>query len=442
MLCVFLPALNFRGNRSPNLWWFYKFVSAFGRDAWYVCGDEYFADPALHLARGREEATARSAQRLGYEVPDPQALAQLSRHDVPLDVWRSIEDRFRSNPLEAFQHFCLEPDGLLAAALSASLDHIEARTGPPEAVVTCVNCATLRALCKQRGIPLIHMELGPLRAPNFLPTVYVDFSGVNGQTEAQTRFEAAAVSTHDSEWHCHEGLRSLFSTIRDLPAIDDPDTDLGIALQIEDDSNTVCYSNGFSSTALINGALISVAEREIGAPVLVRTHPGSLFRARDLTSSVAVDHSRSAIEFILRCRRIHTINSSVAVEAMLLGREVAIFGDSPFGFCIDAATLRPKQAELAFFLLNYLVPWDLAFSVEYLRWRIASPPEASIRELHLEHFMQLKIKELEARLREVEAQTAYLRAQVDLLSSSIAWRLARAVRSFYKAVVARRARRK
>ncbi|WP_427914256.1 GT99 family glycosyltransferase N-terminal domain-containing protein [Ramlibacter sp. MMS24-I3-19] len=440
MLCVFLPALNFRGNHSPHLWWFYKFVSAFGRDAWYVCGDEYFADPALHLAHGRHEATSTSAQRLEYDVPGLQLLSQLPRHDVPPGVWRSIEDRFRSNPLRAYQYYCLEPDEQLACALSASLDHMQSRTGPPEAVITCVNCATLSAVCKQRGLPLIHMELGPLRPPNFLPTVYFDFSGVNGQTEAQARFEAAEVSTQERDWHCADALRSLFTTLREPPDNEDPDTDLGIALQIEDDSNIVCYSNGFSSAALINQALITAANKEAEPPVLVRTHPGSLFRLRDLVPSVAVDSSRSAIDFILRCRRIHTINSSVAVEAMLLGREVAVFGDSPFGFCIDADTFRPKQAEFAFLLLNYLVPWDIAFSAEYVRWRIAAPPETSIREIHLEHFMQLKIKELETRLREVEAQTTYLKAQVELLSSSLSWRLARAVRSFYTAVATRHAR--
>lgn len=447
MLCVFLPALNFRGNRSPYLWWFYKFVHAFGNEACYVCGDEYYADPAWHLIHERDEASGRQALRLGYEIPDLEVLAGLARYDLPAQLWRSLEDRFPSNPVRSFEHFCLQEDAGLSDAFSGLFDRIELRSGALEAVITCVNCATLRSLCRKRGIPLIHIELGPLRSPFFIPTAYFDFSGANGQTESRARFEAAKDCIQTDEWHSVEALRSLLMTSH-VPEHGSPDIDLGLALQIEDDSNIICYSNGFSSSSLINNAQISLAQREIGAPVLVRTHPGSFFGARDRSPGLLVDRSESAIGFILRCRRIHTINSSVAVEAMLLGREAVVFGESPFTFCIDPRTRRADARALAFFLLNYLVPWNAAFSSEYVRWRLTMPPEEIIRETHLEQFMQEKINHIESRMRELETQISELggalakeKEQIALLRSSFSWRLERAVRSLYRTIIGGRSRR-
>lgn len=69
MIAVFLPALNFRGNRSPYLWWFYKFSSEFGAQAGYIAGDEYYRDPSELRAEGRNEASE------GGSEPVPICLA-------------------------------------------------------------------------------------------------------------------------------------------------------------------------------------------------------------------------------------------------------------------------------------------------------------------------------------------------------------------------------
>lgn len=441
MLAVFLPSLNFRGNRSPYLWWFYKFVSELGKEAAYVCGDEYFLDPALHLAKEREDASVNLAQRLKYEIPGMETLAGLARQDIPHGVWNSFEDRFPSNPSRVFEHFCLEEDNCLSEAIADSFDRIESQSGKLEAVITCVNCATLTALCRRRGTALIHFELGPLRAPNFLPTAYFDFSGVNGNTEARTRFEAARHSIDADEWCKVEALKSLFLR-KELRGEVRPDVDLGLALQVEDDSNIICYSNGFSSLSMLNDAQVKLADERIGAPVLVRSHPGSLFSVRNALPRLVADQSETAVDFILRCKRIHTINSSVAVEALLLGREVVVFGESPLGFCIDPSTHVFYEPALAFFLLNYLVPWDIAFSTEYIRWRLELPSEDSIRKTHLKHCMQEKqirylesqIGKLEAQVGELERALAMENERSALLKSSFSWRLTRPLRTAHRMV--------
>lgn len=432
MFAVFLPALDFRGNRSAYLWWFYKFLTEFGEQAGYICGDEYFADPERHLANGRAEAGEDLARRCQYRVPDVQALSRVARADIPLRVWRSLEDLFPSNPLEAFKYFCSKEDKPLLMALTSAFDQIGSNGETIEAVITCVNCASLQSLCRERKLPLIHIELGPLRSPLYLQTAYFDFSGVNGGTESWQRFNAAGAGPVD-EWQALEALRSLFFMKR-LPNEGRPTIDLGIGLQVEDDSNIICYSNGFSSLSLLNAARSMLAEQLVSAPVLVRPHPGSIFSLQNLPAGLVYDNSETSVDFILQCKRIRTINSSLAVESLLLGREVDMYGESPFVSCVDRDTHEVNQPFLSFFLLNYLVPWKLAFSTEYIRWRLGMPAEEAIRNVHVEFFMHEKIKLLESRIAELEQALEGRDREIDRLKSTISWHLSYPLRAASKIV--------
>lgn len=427
MIAVLLPALNIRGNRSPYLWWFHKLQHAMGDQAGYICGDEYYREPSQLLAEGRQEASPGLASHYRYRLPDGPTLAKLVRADIPPPVWQAIESRYPANPLAAFRHYCLEEDAGLYEAMANALDRLAALGGPLEAVVTCVNCATLKSLCRNRNLPLVHVELGPLRQPAFLQTAYFDFSGVNGETEAKNRY-VATDQPHPAnpEQDMIGQLRHLF-LLRPLPSNNQPQAELGLCLQVEDDSNIVCYARDHSSLSLINDAQLLLAERHIAPPVLVRSHPVSYFSLRRLPAGLVPDDSASSLAFALRCKRIHTINSGLAAEALLLGRNAIVRGDSPFAYCADTETGQGDPNALAFFLLNYLVPWQIAFSPEYLRWRLGKPSEREIRQYHLDEFMQDKIKQLEQQVSELERQLEEIR-------SSFAWRLSYPLRALIRHV--------
>ncbi|UUZ65751.1 hypothetical protein LP417_15980 [Polaromonas sp. P1-6] len=424
MFAVFLPSLNFRGNRSPYLWWFYKFLSEFGERAGYICGDEYFLDPKIHLDNARSEASDEIARHHQYQIPDCKLLSELPRADIADHVWQSLERLFPENPLAAFRYFCLNDDELLSKALTQALDQLESSCGEIEAVITCINCATLQRLCNEKNLPLLHIELGPLRSPQYLQTAYFDFSGVNGGTESRQRFNAVDASVNDlSKWHEVDVLRSLFMMAKRRPSQAEPRIDLGIGLQVEDDSNIICYSNGFSSLTLLNNSRRLLAEKRIKAPVLVRGHPSSFFSPKNLPPGLSVDQSESAIDFIQQCKEIHTVNSSLALESLLQGRKAVVYGDSPFAFCIDINTHQCDESALSFFLLNYLVPWKLAISVDYIRWRLGNPVEGAIRDVHVEFYMREKIRLLEARVAELEQTVMERDGQIAQLKSSFSWYL-------------------
>ncbi|SFV01843.1 hypothetical protein SAMN05216350_11376 [Polaromonas sp. YR568] len=434
MFAVFLPALNFRGNRSPYLWWFYKFLSEFGESAAYVCGDEYFLDPKVHHQNGRDEASGEVANQLGYQLPDERLLHALRKADIQVEVWQALEQMFPGNPLESFRHFCLKNDELLHEALTRAFNQLKQSHGNIEVVITCVNCATLQRFCREQSLPLLHIELGPFRSPQYLATAYFDFSGVNGGTESQRRFNSSSNSMDpQNDPLTVDAVRSLFM-VGKPPLQTQPSCELGIGLQIEDDSNIICYSNGFSSLSLLNNSRKLLAERKLKAPVLVRGHPGSFFSPKNLPPGLSIDPSETAMKFIQSCKEVHTINSSLAVEFLLQGKKATVFGESPFSFCIDADTREHLTSALCFFCLNYLVPWRLAISSDYIRWRLLNSEEQAIRDIHMEFYMREKITLLETQIADLERELSEKNKQIAVLQSSISWRLIYFFRKIFRFV--------
>lgn len=422
MFAVFLPAINFRGNRSPYLWWFHKLLYELGDQAAYICGDDYFRDPAELLAEGRSEAS----DNLQYSLPDRATLIKQIREDVPLHVWQALEARYPANPLAAFKHYCQEFDAPLESAIKIAFDQLYTFTGSIEAVITCVNCFTLQEVCRNRNLPLIHIELGPLRQPVFLQPAYFDFSGVNGNTESHSRFNSLHEDIAD-DWCSLPALRKLFF-MELRQNLSEPDIELGLCLQVEDDSNILCYANGYSSLSIIHNASNLLRDRFIRPPVLVRSHPSSQFALQRLPPGLEIDKSATSVDFVSRCQRIHAINSGLLVEALLQNRAVNSYGDSPFSYCISSSSGSCNETGLSFFLLNYLVPWRLAFAPDYIRWRLGGPTESEIRKMHLENLMLDKIDKLQSRVEERDEYIASLEMELNRIKSTASWQITKPLR--------------
>jgi len=82
-----------------------------------------------------------------------------------------------------------------------------------EAILTWCNCPSLNAAAKEKGIPVVHLEIGPLRWPQYRPTAYLDFSGVNGNTEAERRYRDSDFKPTDG-WGI-EALRRFYYQAED-----------------------------------------------------------------------------------------------------------------------------------------------------------------------------------------------------------------------------------
>lgn len=283
--------------------------------------------------------------------------------------------------LDAYRRMLTEDVPELRLQIDAHLASIQERR-PSCAILTWANCPSLYQAARARGIPVIHNELGPLRAPYFVPTIYFDFEGVNGRTSAlraSTRHidELGQLSLADVEPRVAE-LYVGNDPDHDAAAV--PEFDAGVALQVEDDSNVIAHSNGWSTLELLQ----FVVYRHGTARTLVRTHPASAFR---LWTHVfgRVDDSRDSIVFLLRARELYTINSSVASEAAFFRRRFHVLGENPVSMLVDApGGDRVRDARRAFYFLAYLVPACLAFDRDYYEWRLSDPAWEEIADRHLD----------------------------------------------------------
>jgi len=378
MIAIFLPPFPFRGVAAPYLWVFYKFLTVSREKKLFIIGKGYLPEQASELDDDRWEFLDSSQQRLGYTIPEPEELARHHVHLLGPDIFNNLMHDNKCSPSETFKVFLTRSVPRLSAEIEQVLSQFESDV---EAVITWCNCPSLSQVAQARNIPVIHLELGPLRSPDYRPTMYVDFSGVNGNSEAKNRYEGLHKPLN-MELSVHQ-LLGYFLIRRDAlnsigMASDAVRT--GVVLQVEDDSNLIAFGNNFDNRGLLSFARLTTSIDNI----LVRGHPGSLFQLRP--REFAVDDSDNSMAFIAKCQKIITINSSVGVESLLQGRTVQVLGECAYKFITEASEPTELTDRLTFYLFSYLVPAELGFDLEYLRFRLKAPEEAQIVEYHLRHY--------------------------------------------------------
>jgi hypothetical protein len=100
--------------------------------------------------------------------------------------------------------------------------------------------------------------------------------------------------------------------------------------------------------------------------------------------------TEDAIDFINKCNKVYCLNSSVGFEAILLGREAKIFGDSPFSELprMDEDT---QLKALNFAIFSYLTHRNFLFDDKYYEWRLSCIGDE--REIYLKN-MEMMLEEI------------------------------------------------
>ena len=240
-----------------------------------------------------------------------------------------------------------------------------------KAGLTWVNNKCFRETLNRYDLHVIHHEMGPFRPTTYIPTIYLDFNGVNGDTEFDARFkkflkiadQVPILSRKEliriiSPSHYNELYKVLDNKERKY--------EIGVGLQVEVDTNLLLFNNGYN---WIDPVLAAKADSE--EKILVRPHPAAGYVMKsDVKMDIDDITKGSALDFINRCDKIYCLNSSVGFEAILLGREAKIFGDSPFrNVCNMDEDTQLKALNFAIF--GYLIHRDLLFNDSYYDFRLA-----------------------------------------------------------------------
>ncbi|UDG79560.1 GT99 family glycosyltransferase N-terminal domain-containing protein [Candidatus Steffania adelgidicola] len=377
MISIFLPGFPFRGLTASYLWFFYRILSSIEEPIYFIMGKEYLTPIEQWKKNKRWEMTEESQARLGYQFPDFLSINQENFSIIDESFFKEyLKDCF-NNPDYLFKRFITEEIPRLMSEIDKALKNVS----DIECILTWCNCPSLNQVATKKNIRVINLELGPLRHPHYLSTGYFDFHGVNGNTEAEKRFlsvkESALCFCNRYEL---KTLRDFFynHSVSNLD-ITLPEYDVGIVLQVENDSNILAFSNTFNNQSLLDYAACHNLGRK-----LIRNHPSSHFSLNQGLDQI--DDSTTSIDFITRCKHILTINSSVGLEAMLLDVPTTIMGDCSYSFCNVTDSLERKK-RLAFYLFSYLVPFNLLFDVGYIRFRLSFPSEMSIIEKHIDYYV-------------------------------------------------------
>ncbi|EFH3396933.1 hypothetical protein GQ346_18925 [Escherichia coli] len=378
MFAVFLPPYPFRGVKAPYLWLFLKYLHCSNEKILFITSPdnvEVINDETQH---SRWEFDTASMASLGYSLPDEQSLARHEYLYLDHALYETMLAQHHHDPIKSFTTFLTESISELENELFSLLTkEIIQRV---DAFVSICNCPSLEKVARALNKEVIHLEIGPLRAPMYRNTAYLDFTGVNGNTEARARYESCQT---EIDITCSmNDLHRYFLEAISLPSSSENQV-AGIVLQVEDDSNIIAYSHNFTNISLIS----YVRQQHTLENILVRAHPGSLFRLRD--DIFSIDASANSLEFIQKCHSIYTINSSVGLEALLCEKKTNILGDCSYAFVAEEASGPTRVNAMAFYLFAYLVPFELIFNLEYLRFRLDHPAELDIVRKHLQFYSKM-----------------------------------------------------
>jgi len=164
---------------------------------------------------------------------------------------------------------------------------------------------------------------------------------------------------------------------------------MGIATQYAVDFSILSYSLN-NNLDLILTAKRNYTEDEL----ILRMHPGDTSYSKYKTVK-NIDTSDSSMKFVIKSKRIATVSSNVAFEAMLWGRTIYTTGKCAYSFKAQKNLSDKKENVVDIDFINfvvfaYLIPYELMTDEKYMRWRLTRPSEIEIYNYHLNYYLSLR----------------------------------------------------
>lgn len=357
---VYLNNFNIRQFRAQYLWVLYEVLSH-RLDAHFILTEEYLREYTRENSWEVRQAESKygdfsklikELKTTNYSVMKKPEELMDSENLVPSEILRKTVYEELPTQRETIEKILKKKD------ITAG--------------ILWVNNRCFRDTLKEYGIVTFHHELGPFRPPYYVPTVYVDLQGVNGDTEFDKRFKEFLKIADNVPLLTREEIIKVVSpnNYENLIKIlhnKRRDYEIGVGLQVEVDTNLLLFNKGVNWVDPILRA-----EMDSSKKVLVRPHPAAGYNLKPAYSRVVIDNPTkgSAQNFIDKCSKIYCLNSSVGLEAILLGRESKIFGDSPFtNICTMSEEMKLKA--LNFVVFGYLTHRNFLFDDDYYRFRLS-----------------------------------------------------------------------
>lgn len=381
---------------KPYLWSFYMLMQlAMKQKNVMIAQEEYFTPPSVFEQQGRKEVCDENfMKRSGYNKPTDAQIEQLDKYAVPKSLEEElVKEKGCHNAAQIF--FLSQRWEKFEALIEQFINEIESKHGEKiDAFMTLCHYPSLCAVAEKHGIRVIHFELGALRDPAYVKTVYFDFCNLYGDSSAERRYKK----------FCKSGKKKVpildKKTILALMYNDNfmkyltmlgrkPEYKMGVALG---------YATWpmFQVNTWMNDEelLYQVSKYYKPEEFITRKHPADPASAQYMKYDYSKDiESTNTVEFILRCERVVSLASNVSFEAMLYGRTaytMTYYGpyfNSKHDIS-DTALCETPDDYVSFYTFGYLTPFDFILDLEYIKWRLTEPSEEEIYNKHLGYYLR------------------------------------------------------
>ena len=387
-------------NEAPYLWWFYKGLDFVKRTDSAIVAQEIYCDTPVSTFASNGRLAPRDTQFIDehwlYRLPKRKDMQTARIYKIPNALLEPLI-REKGSVSDAFCYLLKQPDADLCAFLDRLIVRIESERGEKiEGFITLMALPSLTKVACDRGIPVIHFELGCLREPTYLKTAFWDLQDLQGGDSVGRRWERFQ-REHEQRpipmFSKRECLALLLEKEK-LPLLDGydrrPVKQIGVAL------GYTTYEIFSYKTHLNDSELLYRVRQKYGMEqMLIRRHPGDPYGGQYPRYAPAMDKpKRSMPDFILDCETVISLLSGTGVEAMLWGRKAITLLPSPSYFAsgheIEGEGKCADEGFISFFAFCYLIPLEFLTDLDYLRWRLTMPTEREIYFKHLDLYFKKK----------------------------------------------------
>lgn len=384
-----------------RLWTFYKGLDFAKETGSVVVANEvYCRTPvSVFLREGRSEAEngVFANKMADYQPPKETDWPFQQAYVIPDSLLQEIVGE-KESIADAYTDLLTRSDPRLVPFLDGLIEQIEKDRGEKIEGFLSFQAAlpSLEVVAKERGIPVIHWELGCWRYPNYLNTAYWDLEDLYGGQSVEKRWQRFCAERQEKEFPIlsKQECLALLLERENLYLVDEygrtPVKKVGAALGYATMELTAKKSK------LNDSELLYQMEKAYGLQnVLIRKHPGDPYGAQYPIYAAAMEAAgRSTPEFVLDCETVISLMSGSCMEAMLFNRKAITLFPSPSYFAsghkIGEEGVCLGEDFISFFAFCYLVPLEYMSDPDYFRWRLTMPTEREIYLKHLKFYLEKK----------------------------------------------------
>ncbi len=390
---MFLPiVLDFENNGLKFMLLKYlRFFDLCRRNNWAIITHEEFEKYEINFPN-RNEYKENMIKLYGYSLYSVEERQEVKQYFVKKEFYEKLHKEYGSE-LECALHLLNDSNEELKGIITNVIQDLRSQGENIEGILYFAACpVSVKEVASEYNIPLVAYETGPIRSPNYrCTTSYFCNEGLYNTGEIRQRFENFKEVMTELPTFSREEILTMFLNYENLGYVSlidkTPKYEIGIA------GGCALVVPYFAITKYMDHELIDdVLDIYNPKDIFVRLHPGDMYKATYRLPYY--DVTPTPFPFLINSKRVAAVGSNLLFEAMLWKRiPCSMANVMPSNIMCNQDYISVKEKDdveefVNFFVFSFLVPFDLAYEEEYLRWRLSNPSEKEIYMFHLEYYMK------------------------------------------------------